>query len=49
MTSSFRENILTYVLIFFVLILVIKMYYDSDIFQLTCVVSDVNGKKNKKH
>lgn len=45
MASSFRENILTYVLIFFVLILVIKMYYDSDIFQLTCVVSDVNGKK----
>jgi len=34
-----------YVLIAFVLIVCVKMYYESDAFNLKCIVSDVDGKK----
>ena len=40
-----NENILGYILIIFILLICIKIYYDSDIFQLTCVVSNVDGNK----
>ena len=40
-----RENILGYVILGFILLIMIKCYYDNDFFQLTCIVSDVNGKK----
>lgn len=42
---SKRENILGYVILIFVLLIIIKNYYDNDFFQLKCIVSDVNGKK----
>lgn len=40
-----NENILGYVLLIFILLLIIKMYYDSDVFQLKCIVSGVDGNK----
>ncbi len=43
MTNS--ENLLGYVILFFVFLIIIKNYYDMDYFQLKCIVSDVNGKK----
>lgn len=39
------ENILGYVILFFVFAIMIKCYYDNDYFHLKCIVSDVNGKK----
>uniref|UniRef100_A0AB39JE67 Metal-Dependent Hydrolase n=1 Tax=Florenciella sp. virus SA2 TaxID=3240092 RepID=A0AB39JE67_9VIRU len=39
------NNILFYVLILFMFSISIKLYYDSDTFQLKCIVSDINGKK----
>lgn len=39
------ENILGYVFLCFIFLIMIKCYYDSDYFQLKCIVSDVNGKK----
>jgi hypothetical protein len=42
---SASENILGYVILFFVFLIIIKCYYDNDYFHLKCVVSDVNGKK----
>jgi len=39
------ENTLGIVMIIFVLIIIVKLYLDNDMFQLTCIVSDVNGKK----
>lgn len=42
---SKSENILGYVILIFVLLIIIKNYYDNDFFQLKCIVSDVNGKK----
>ena len=38
-----RENIITYALILFVLGIISKIYFDSDHFQLKCVVSTVDG------
>lgn len=40
-----NENLLGYVLIIFILLIIIKIYYESDIFHLTCVVSTVDGNK----
>ena len=40
-----NENYLGYVILIFIFIIIIKLYYDSDFFQLKCIVSDVNGKK----
>ena len=40
-----NENIICYLLIVIIIIISIKAYYDSDLFQLKCIISDVNGKK----
>ena len=40
-----NNNILFYALILFMFSISIKLYYDSDTFQLKCIVSDINGKK----
>ena len=40
-----NENIICYLLIVIIIIIAIKSYYDSDLFQLKCIISDVNGKK----
>lgn len=40
-----KEDILGYIIIILVLFISYKIYIDSDIFQLKCVVSDVNGNK----
>ena len=39
------ESILGYVILFLVIVIIIKNYYDNDFFQLKCIVSDINGKK----
>lgn len=39
------ENTIGIVMIIFVLIIIVKLYLDNDMFQLSCIVSDVNGKK----
>jgi hypothetical protein len=38
-------NILAYVLIFLVMVLSYKIYEESDMFQLKCIVSDVDGNR----
>ena len=40
-----KNNILFYVLVVLIFSISLKIYYDSDIFQLKCIISDVNGKK----
>ena len=40
-----KENILGYVLILFIVFICIKMYFDSDLFHLQCIVSTVDGNK----
>lgn len=40
-----NEELVCYILVFMTIFISIKMYYESDLFQLTCVVSDVDGKK----
>lgn len=40
-----RLDILAYVMIFFIVIISIYMYWDSDAFQLKCIVSTVDGNK----
>jgi len=40
-----NENIVCYVIVFMTVFISLKIYYDSDIFQLKCVVSDVDGEK----
>lgn len=40
-----NEEFVCYVLVFMTIFISIKIYYDSDLFQLTCIVSDVDGKK----
>lgn len=39
------EDIICYLLIFIIVIIAIKSYYESDLFQLKCIISDINGKK----
>ena len=43
MTSIFSENILHLLLIIFIIIIAIKLYLNSDSFNLRCVISDING------
>lgn len=38
-----RESIFGTILCMFVLIIIIKMYFESEMFQLKCIVSNVNG------
>lgn len=40
-----NEELVCYVLVFVTIFISVRMYYDSDLFQLTCVVSDVDGNK----
>ena len=40
-----KINYLGYALIALIIIICIKIYYDSDAFNLKCIVSDVDGKK----
>jgi hypothetical protein len=40
-----RENILCYALVILTIIVCSKLYYDSDTFQLKCIVSDVDSNK----
>lgn len=40
-----REDIIGYIMIIFVLVFCLKMYYESDAFNLKCIYSDVDGKK----
>jgi hypothetical protein len=40
-----ETNILAYVLIFLVMVLSYKIYEESDMFQLKCIVSDVDGNR----
>ena len=40
-----REDILGYVLIGFILVICIKIYTESDTFNLKCVISDVDGNQ----
>jgi len=41
----FKQNLLTYVIIGFVLIICIKIYTESDAFNLKCIISSVDGNK----
>ena len=40
-----NENLLGYVLLIFIFMIIIKIYYESDMFHLSCVVSTVDGNK----
>lgn len=40
-----RAQILFYIMIVFILFICLKIYKESDAFQLKCIVSDVDGKK----
>lgn len=40
-----KSSLLGYIMILFIVFLSYKLYKDSDLFQLTCVVSDVDGNK----
>ena len=40
-----REDILGYALIAFILIICIKIYTESDSFNLKCIISDVDGNQ----
>ncbi len=39
-----REDILFYIMIFFIIGIILKLYFDSEAFHLKCIISDVNGK-----
>lgn len=40
-----NENLIGYVLIVFIIIITIKIYWESDVFQLKCIVSTHDGNK----
>jgi len=40
-----KENILCFALIVLTVLICLKLFYDSDTFQLKCIVSDVDGNK----
>ena len=40
-----RINLFGYILIAFVILITIKIYRESDMFQLKCIISDVDGKQ----
>lgn len=39
-----NHNLLTYTIVFFVLLMIIKIYRESATFQLKCIISNVDGK-----
>ena len=34
-----------FIIILFIILVALKMYYDSDVFNLRCIVSTIDGKK----
>jgi len=40
-----QDDVIVYIIIVLITVLGIKMYLDSDAYNLVCVISDVNGKK----
>ena len=40
-----KQDILGYILIFFILAICVYIYLDTDTFQLKCIVSTVDGNK----
>jgi hypothetical protein len=40
-----RINMFGFITILFIILIALKMYYDSDVFNLRCIVSTVDGKK----
>jgi hypothetical protein len=45
MAIIFTNNIFNIVLVIFIIIIVSKLYFNSDTFNLKCIISDVNGNK----
>lgn len=43
MSSIFSKNILNLLLLLFIIIIAIKLYINSDSFNLRCIISDING------
>ena len=43
--SSSKHNIFFYVILFFILFICLKIYSESDVFNLKCIVSTVDGNK----
>lgn len=41
----FKQEIFTYIVIAFVLLLCLKIYYESDAFELKCIISSVDGNR----
>tara|TARA_Y100001956_G_C4087367_1_gene171330 strand:+ start:367 stop:960 length:594 start_codon:yes stop_codon:yes gene_type:complete len=39
------NDIFGFILLFFVIIMIVKIYYESDYFQLKCIISTVDGNK----
>lgn len=39
------KNLLTYIMVGFVILISFKIYKESDLFQLKCIISNVDGKK----
>ena len=40
-----KLNMCGFILILFIILIALKMYYESDVFNLRCIVSTVDGKK----
>ena len=40
-----KMNVLGYVLIVFIIGVMLKIYFESDAFNLKCIISDVDGNK----
>jgi hypothetical protein len=45
MGSLLNNNIFNIVIVIFIIIVASKLYFDSDSFNLRCIISDVNGNK----
>ena len=45
MSTIFNNNIFNIILVVFIIIIGFKLYFDSDTFNLRCIISDVNGNK----
>ena len=43
MSIIFNNNIFNIVLVIFIVIIALKLYFNSDTFNLKCIISDVNG------
>jgi len=45
MSTLFNNNIFNIVIVIFIIIVASKLYFNSDTFNLRCIISDVNGNK----